>query len=97
MLCSSNRTARIIYSGVSWKTGTKTNLNNWLVSLSLQTREPADVIDQVTPFRFIRDYETVKVEQEVQNEFLLLFDDDELPPTANCKNVEQRSFLGRSL
>lgn len=31
--------------------------------------------DEPTPFQFARDYETVKVEQEVPNEFLLVIDD----------------------
>ncbi|KAL6308280.1 RNA polymerase II-associated [Sparassis latifolia] len=31
--------------------------------------------DEPTPFHFVRDYETVKVEQEVPNEFLLMLDD----------------------
>jgi len=47
----------------------------------------------VTPFHFIRDYETVKVEQEVPNEFLILFDDEAQPPTANYKNIERKIIL----
>lgn len=47
----------------------------------------------MTPFHFVRDYETVKVEQEVPNEFLLLFDDDSQPPTANYKNIERKIIL----
>jgi len=31
--------------------------------------------EEATPFHFVRDYETVKVEQEVPNEFLLVLDD----------------------
>ena len=41
----------------------------------------------------MRDYETVKVEQEVPNEFLLLFDDEAQPPTANYKNIERKIIL----
>lgn len=35
---------------------------------------------QATPFHFVRDYEVVKVEQEVPNEFIIMIDDgdDEL-------------------
>lgn len=33
---------------------------------------------QATEFHFVRDYEVVKVEQEVPNEFLLVFDDGDL-------------------
>ena len=47
----------------------------------------------MTPFHFVRDYETVKVEQEVPNEFLLLFDDESQPPTANYKNIERKIIL----
>lgn len=47
----------------------------------------------MTPFHFVRDYETVKVEQEVPNEFLLLFDDEAQPPTANYKNIERKIIL----
>ncbi|KAF9785156.1 RNA polymerase II-associated [Thelephora terrestris] len=52
-----------------------------------------EVEKPVTPFLFVRDYETVKVEQEVPNEFLLLFDDDSQPPTANYKNIERKIIL----
>ena len=58
-----------------------------------QLRECADGSPQVTPFHFVRDYETVKVEQEVPNEFLLLFDDYAEPPTANYKNIERKIIL----
>ena len=85
---SSNRTAWNICSGDSWKTQTKRNPKNRSVSMSLQNREPADGIFQVTPLLFIRDCKTVKVEQEVPNEFLLLFNNEAQPPTANYKNVE---------
>jgi len=34
---------------------------------------------QETIFHFVRDYETVKVEQEVPNEFLLVLHDGDLP------------------
>ena len=33
------------------------------------------------------------MEQEVPNEFLLLFDDDAQPPTANYKNIERKIIL----
>src|ERR1700679_1578676 len=33
---------------------------------------------QATDFHFVRDYEVVKVEQDVPNEFLLVFDDGDL-------------------
>ena len=69
------------------------NLTNRSVSAALQTRESADWMVQVTQFHFIRDYETVKVEQEVPNEFLLLFDDEAQPPTANYKNIERKIIL----
>jgi RNA polymerase II-associated factor 1 len=52
-----------------------------------------DDVFQVTPFHFVRDYETVKVEQEVPNEFLVLFDDESQPPTANYKNIERKIIL----
>ena len=58
--------------------------------MSVKTREPADGIVKVPPLHFIRDYETVKVEQEVPNELLLLFNDEARPPTANYKNVERK-------
>ena len=35
----------------------------------------------------------MKVEQEVPNEFLLLFDDEAQPPTANYKNIERKIIL----
>ena len=56
-------------------------------------RESVDGMVQVTPFHFVRDYETIKVEQEVPNEFLLLFDDEAQPPTANYKNIERKIIL----
>jgi len=34
--------------------------------------------EQATEFHFVRDYEVVKVEQEVPNEFLLVFDDGDI-------------------
>ncbi|KAI0060726.1 hypothetical protein BV25DRAFT_1871121 [Artomyces pyxidatus] len=34
--------------------------------------------DKATEFHFVRDYEVVKVEQEVPNEFLLVFDDGDI-------------------
>lgn len=43
----------------------------------------------------MRDYETTKVEQEVPNEFLLVFDDGEQERTrgAYYKNIERKMFL----
>ena len=49
---------------------------------------------RVTPIPFIRDYETVKVEQEVPNEFLLSFYDEAQPPMANYKKIERNIVLG---
>lgn len=67
--------------------------NNRLVPRSFQCGGFFDGIIQVAPFHFVRDYETVKVEQEVPNEFLLLFDDEAQPPTANYKNIERKIIL----
>ena len=36
---------------------------------------------QTIPFFWVRDYETVKIEQDVPNEFLLVLDNGDLPPT----------------
>lgn len=47
-----------------------------------------------TAFHFVRDYETVKVEQEVPNEFLLVLDDDqERGKGAYYKNIERKMIL----
>ncbi|KAH9852165.1 RNA polymerase II-associated [Lenzites betulinus] len=65
--------------------------------------------DEPTHFHFVRDYETVKVEQEVPNEFLLVLDDgmaDEdvfdsktgalpRPKGAYYKNIERKMLLKR--
>ena len=61
---------------------------------------------QETTFHFVRDYETVKVEQEVPNEFLLVLyeGDSEDPPDADnkkprkergayYKNIERKMHL----
>ena len=57
---------------------------------------------QPTLFHFVRDYETVKVEQEVPNEFLLVLDEggDEVdakgvprPKGAYYKNIERKMLL----
>jgi len=59
---------------------------------------------QETTFHFVRDYETVKVEQEVPNEFLLvLYDGDEdvslhsdgkaKEKGAYYKNIERKMYL----
>ncbi|EIW58426.1 uncharacterized protein TRAVEDRAFT_167944 [Trametes versicolor FP-101664 SS1] len=54
--------------------------------------------DEPTHFHFVRDYETVKVEQEVPNEFLLVLDDGMSadPPRAKgayYKNIERKMLL----
>lgn len=61
--------------------------------------------DESTYFHFVRDYETVKVEQEVPNEFLLVLDEgtDEFetdlrggaprPKGAYYKNIERKMLL----
>ncbi|KAG1840449.1 RNA polymerase II-associated [Suillus subluteus] len=49
-----------------------------------------------TAFHFIRDYETVKIEQEVPNEFLLVLDNGdtgERGPGAYYKNIERKMTL----
>ena len=65
-------------------------------------RDPGDVSDgdEPTCFLFVRDYETVKVEQEVPNEFLLVLDEglDEFdskgrPKGAYYKNIERKMLL----
>ena len=69
-------------------------------------REPdAPLEDEPTYFHFVRDYETVKVEQEVPNEFLLVLDEgtDEFetdtkggvprPKGAYYKNIERKMLL----
>ncbi|CCM04179.1 uncharacterized protein FIBRA_06341 [Fibroporia radiculosa] len=65
--------------------------------------------EEPTPFHFVRDYETVKVEQEVPNEFLLVIDDGDedladegdedtkhrksRPKGAYYKNIERKMLL----
>jgi RNA polymerase II-associated factor 1 len=49
-----------------------------------------------TAFHFVRDYETVKIEQEVPNEFLLVLDNgdtSERGPGAYYKNIERKMTL----
>lgn len=56
---------------------------------------------EATSFHFVRDYETVKVEQEVPNEFLLVLDDgasktagsSERGKGAYYKNIERKMIL----
>lgn len=59
---------------------------------------------QETTFHFVRDYETVKVEQEVPNEFLLVLYDGDDPLEADhdqplkekgayYKNIERKMLL----
>ena len=45
--------------------------------LFLSLRDSWRSAEQATEFHFVRDYEVVKVEQEVPNEFLLVFDEGE--------------------
>ncbi|GJJ11167.1 hypothetical protein Clacol_005399 [Clathrus columnatus] len=47
----------------------------------------------VTSFYWVRDYETVKIEQDVPNEFLLVLDDGDLPP---LRRTEDGIFERRS-
>jgi RNA polymerase II-associated factor 1 len=44
---------------------------------------------QETIFQFIRDYETVKIEQEVPNEFLLVLDDGGPLPDVTPDGIDQ--------
>ncbi|KAH9967541.1 RNA polymerase II-associated [Russula dissimulans] len=48
--------------------------------------------EEATEFHFVRDYEVVKVEQEVPNEFLIVFDDGEAssPTTNGLRDDETR-------
>lgn len=60
---------------------------------------------QYTTFQFIRDYETVKIEQDIANEFVLVFEnEDEIeagadlftekrPKAAYYKNIERKINL----
>ncbi|KAG0699894.1 RNA polymerase II-associated [Suillus ampliporus] len=52
--------------------------------------------NKATAFHFVRDYETVKIEQEVPNEFLLVLDNGdtgERGPGAYYKNIERKMTL----
>ena len=51
---------------------------------------------QATEFHFVRDYEVVKVEQEVPNEFLLVFDNGDLTlsTTTNGPNDDETRRAG---
>jgi RNA polymerase II-associated factor 1 len=61
--------------------------------------QPYEVQDHEweTTFHFVRDYETVKIEREVPNEFLLVIDQGEEPETrskgAYYKNIERKMIL----
>lgn len=44
---------------------------------------------QTTTFYFLRDYETVKIEQEVPNEFLLVIDRGDTRPNASGSGEER--------
>jgi RNA polymerase II-associated factor 1 len=59
--------------------------------LSIYCAEPA----QETIFHFVRDYETVKVEQEVLNEFMLVIEEtgESCPKGAYYKNIERKMLL----
>ena len=60
--------------------------------LSLHVGE-GDIDEEGTEFKFIRDYEAVKIEAEVNNEFLLVFDEGgevEVPAPPNGSTVEVR-------
>ncbi|KAH7922312.1 hypothetical protein BV22DRAFT_1070656 [Leucogyrophana mollusca] len=70
------------------------------------TKVPRDVDEEPrsTAFHFVRDYETVKIEQEVPNEFLLVLDDgengggvnmsgEERTKAAYYKNIERKMTL----
>ena len=60
--------------------------------MSLHVGE-GDIEDDGTEFKFIRDYEAVKIEAEVNNEFLLVFDEGgevEVPAPPNGSLVEVR-------
>jgi RNA polymerase II-associated factor 1 len=46
------------------------------------------VHQQATEFHFVRDYEVVKVEQDVPNEFLLVFDDGDMPLSATTNGIK---------
>ena len=48
---------------------------------------------KVIPFFWVRDYETVKIEQDVPNEFLLVLDNGDLSPTraVNGSTLERRA------
>ncbi|KJA28196.1 hypothetical protein HYPSUDRAFT_34577 [Hypholoma sublateritium FD-334 SS-4] len=46
--------------------------------------------EEETTFHFVRDYETVKVEQEVPNEFLLVLSDGDPPITIEDLDLEQK-------
>lgn len=52
--------------------------------------------NRTTAFHFVRDYETVKIEQEVPNEFLLVLDNGDTGkhvPGAYYKNIERKMTL----
>ncbi|KAH7885866.1 RNA polymerase II-associated [Phlebopus sp. FC_14] len=48
-----------------------------------------DEESKATAFHFVRDYETVKIEQEVPNEFLLVIDDGDTRPSASSSGEER--------
>ena len=68
-----------------------------LVHISLRPFPSYTLIphQQATEFHFVRDYEVVKVEQEVPNEFLLVFDEGDLTSsTINGLNDDETRRAG---
>ncbi|KAH9976064.1 RNA polymerase II-associated [Russula compacta] len=51
--------------------------------------------EEATDFHFVRDYEVVKVEQEVPNEFLLVFDDGDITSTSSPNGLSGESGEAR--
>lgn len=49
---------------------------------------------QATEFHFVRDYEVVKVEQDVPNEFLIVFDDGELTSSTTTNGLNDGGTRG---
>lgn len=77
---------------------------NPLAFLDSEEKPEPDEDANVTAFHFVRDYETVKVEQEVPNEFLLVLDDGSVGQDggddqerrkkgAYYKNIERKMIL----
>jgi RNA polymerase II-associated factor 1 len=65
---------------------------------ALSSSSPSDDTQQLpisTAFHFVRDYETVKIEQEVQNEFLLVLDDGDRGVGEGSQVGEEGADIGR--